>query len=186
VDPRVWEMKHPQWPEPSWPDWRDVRKLVKPQAVAHRIDDYIVKDAAKWALENTGIVWYSLVEFGKWVSEISGLPMHGGGPKAGQKLKLEKGDKSIIASIDSHGRGRNGLQFLFSDQLIAQIPSSARRWEQLLGRLIRRGQRADEVTTWLYLHVPELRDAVDQALRRSEYVEETLGMQQKLLSGWRK
>jgi hypothetical protein len=112
--------------------------------------------------------------------------MHGGGPKAGDRLKAETGERSIIASIDSHGRGRNGLQFLFSKQLVAQIPSSARRWEQLLGRLIRRGQRAEEVITWLYLHVPELTESIEQALRKSEYVEDTLRMQMKLLTGWKK
>jgi hypothetical protein len=176
---------YPEWDEPSWNEWKEIRKHVKPKPKAVRVHDYIVQDAAKWALENTGVVWYSLVEFGKWVSEISGLPMHGGGSKAGQRIKAETGERSIIASIDSHGRGRNGLQFLFGAQLIAQSPSSARRWEQLLGRLIRRGQRSDEVVTWLYLHIPELRKAVEQALARSEYVEETLGMQQKLLTGWR-
>jgi hypothetical protein len=155
-------------------------------AVAKRIDPYIVNDAAQWALENRGIVWYSLVEFGKWVSEVSGLPMHGGGSKAEANLKREEGNRSIIASIDSHGRGRNGLQFLFARQLIAQIPASARRWEQLLGRLIRRGQRSEEVITWIYLHVPELRSAVEAALKKSEYVEDTVRMQMKLLQGWKK
>lgn len=175
---------YPVWDNPVWPDWRNIRKMVKPQAVAIRIHPYIVEDAAKWALQNTGIVWYSVVEFGKWVSEVSGLPMHGGGSKAPARLKAERGDRSIIASVDSHGRGRNGLQFLFKNQLITQIPSSSKRWEQLLGRLIRRGQLSDEVTTWMYLHVPELRDAIDQALRRSEFVTDTLGMNLKLRTGW--
>lgn len=186
VDPRAWDLKHPRWPASEYPAWRDIKRLVKPQAVAKRIDPYLVKDAAKWATDNLGIVWYSLVEFGKWVSEESDLPMHGGGPKAEENLKREKGDRSIIASIDSHGRGRNGLQFLFAEQLMAQVPASARRWEQLLGRLIRRGQRSGDVMTWIYLHIPELRASVDQALRKSEYVEDTLRMRMKLLTGWEK
>lgn len=176
---------YPEWDEPLIKDWLDIRVKVKPQMVAIRVHPYIVEDAAQWAREHRGIVWYSLVEFGRWVSELSDLPMHGGGPKAGIKLKAESGERSIIASIESHGRGRNGLQFLFDEQLVAQIPSSSRRWEQLLGRLIRRGQRSEAVITWLYLHVPELEQAVEQALKRSEYVEDTLGMQQKLLNGWR-
>lgn len=187
VDPN-----RPTWDCPDWPGWRDIRGRVKPKPAVVRIHDYLAEDAARWALEHRGIVWYTLVEFGQMVSEASGklnggvcLPLHGGGPKAPKRLRAEDGSRSIIASISSHGRGRDGLQRLFANQLVAQIPSSARRWEQLLGRLIRRGQKADAVTTWLYTHEPELRKAVDQALRRSEYVEDTLGMQQKLLTGWR-
>ncbi len=182
----AWDLKHPHWDAYEWPAWRDIRKQVKPLAVAKRIDDFIVKDAAKWATENRGIVWYSLVEFGKWVAEQAGLPLQEGGPKAEERLKREMGDRSIIASIDSHGRGRNGLQFLFAAQLVAQIPSSSRRWAQLLARLVRRGQRSQEVITYLYLHVPELKSAIEQALKRSEYVEDTWRMQQMLLGGWKK
>lgn len=175
----------PVWECYEWPDWRDIKDRVKPRPVAKRIDPYLAQDAANWARENKGIVWYSLKEFGAWVSELSGLPMHGGGTKAAKRLKNETGDTSIIASIESHGRGRNGLQFLFDSQLIAQTPSSARRWEQLFGRLIRRGQMSEKVVTWVYQHVPELVAALEQALKRSEYVEETLGMRQKLLKGWK-
>jgi len=36
------------------------------------------------------------------------------------------------------------------------------------------------VRTWIYLHTPELREAYDQALQRSDYVEAVLGQRQKL------
>lgn len=174
----------PVWPCPEYPDWRDVRGQVKPMPVAKRLHPYLVEDAAKWALENRGIVWYDLVEFGQWVAELSGLPLHGGGPKALARISAEDGSRSIIASIESHGRGRDGLQDLFAQQLVAQSPSSARRFQQLLGRLIRRGQRSFEVFTWIYLHIPELRTALDQALKRGSFAEEALGMKQQLLKGW--
>ena len=122
----------PSWRSEYWPRWRDIKDRVQYQTEAKRLDDYLVRDAAAWAREHTGIVWYKLVEFGKWVAEVSGLPLHGGGPKAPGLLKREDGRRSIVASIQSHGRGRDGLQRIFSEQLIANNPSSATMWEQCL------------------------------------------------------
>lgn len=57
-------------------------------------------------------------------------------------------------------------------------------WEQMLGRLHRVGQDSDVVRAEFYRHTPELRDHVDQALRRALYVQGTLGSVQKLRVGW--
>lgn len=185
----------PEWESNNWPRWRDIKNKVKPTVEACRVSDYLAVDAARWALEHRGIVWYGMVEFGQWVSELSGLPMHGGGPDAGVRLtggkkngkiyKGEDGSRSIIASIKSHGRGRDGLQSLYFEQLIAQLPSSATMWEQLLGRLHRQGQDAPEVRAWYYAHTEEIKDALDTALSRAGYVRSTLGSAQKLLIGKR-
>lgn len=165
----------------AWPVWRDIAKMVQPETEAVRISDFLVQDAAKWAHENRGIVWTAHREFGEWVAETSGLPMHGGGPKAGELIAQETGDRSIVASIQAHGTGRDGLQRLFATQLIATPPSSATAWEQTLGRLHRVGQKADAVTAEFYQHTPELRECVQKALTRAEYVQSTLGSQQKIV-----
>lgn len=175
----------PEWGSMAWPRWRDIKGKVKPTVEACRVSDYLAVDAARWALEHTGIVWYGMVEFGQWVAELSSLPLHGGGPKAGDRLAKEVGDRSIIASIKSHGRGRDGLQALYCEQLIAQLPSSATMWEQLLGRLHRQGQDAPEVRAWYYAHTEEIKDALETALSRAGYVRGTLGSAQKLLIGKR-
>ncbi len=175
----------PEWQCFSWPRWRDIKALVKPQTEGVRVDDFLARDAAEWGLANRGIIWYGLVEFGTWVSELSGLTMHGGGPKAGKRIAAETGERSILCSIKSHGRGRDGLQRLFNDQLIANPPASATQWEQLLGRLHRQGQGSELVTALFYRHTDEIKAVVDQALRRAKYVEGTLGAAQKLRIGFR-
>ena len=124
----------PVWWAEHWPRYRDIKDKVKPTTEAVRVSDYLVRDAAAWALEHRGIVWYSMVEFGAWVAELTGLPLHTGGPKSEARLKKETGETSIIASVQSHGRGRNGLQFLFHEQLITNVFASASRTQQLLGR----------------------------------------------------
>lgn len=174
----------PEWKADSWPEWRDVKGTVKPETEAIRIDPYLAQDAADWGLSNRGVIWYGYGALGHWIGELSGLPVHGGGPKAAQVIAQEKGDRSIIASIHAHGTGRDGLQRLFTEQLVTNPPSSATAWEQLLGRLHRIGQEADRVTAQVYRHTKEFRDSVDKAMARALYVEETLGAPQKLRAGY--
>lgn len=177
--------KRPEWKALNWPRWREVKELVRPATEAVRLHPFLAEDAARWGMQNRGIIWYGMVEFAQWIHELSGLPVHGGGPNAGKRLREEvDGSRSIIASIKSHGRGRDGLQHFFHEQLVANTPASARQWQQLLGRLHRRGQKEEEVITHVYLHTPELKKAFAQAIRRGEYVEDTFGERQKLLEGF--
>lgn len=178
----------PEWRAMHWPRWRKVKDLVKPETEAVRVDDYLARDAAAWALENRGIVWYEKTEFGRWVSEISGLPRYGGGPSAGGLLDdsghiRERGDRSIILSTKAHGTGRDGLQRLFYTQLVANPPSSATTWEQLLGRLHRIRQQAPRVFAEFYCHTEELQASYHQAKSRALYVQNTIGAAQKLNEG---
>jgi hypothetical protein len=179
-DPRL-----PEWRCDEWPDWRDIRDHVLPKREIHRLDPYLVHDAINWATSTRGICWYSDVEFGQWCAELSGLPMFGGGDEAADKLRRETGNRSIFVSLKSRGRGFNGLQFVFSEQLLAQMPSSGTAHEQLYGRLHRRGQAAATVKTLCYLHTDELIEAFEQAMRRGEHTEGTLGANQKLVEAWR-
>lgn len=174
----------PTWRAESWPAWRKVKGTVKPETEAVRIDPYLAQDAADWGLSKRGVIWYGYSAFGNWVGELSGLPVHGGGPKSDVIIGREKGDRSIIASIHAHGTGRDGLQRLFETQLIANPPSSAQSWEQLLGRLHRIGQSSDMVTAEVYRHTKEFRSSIDKAMGRALYVQETLGSEQKLRAGY--
>ncbi|MEO9194312.1 MAG: DEAD/DEAH box helicase family protein [Polyangia bacterium] len=172
----------PTWASETWARWRDVKNTIRHETEAVWVDEYLATDAAAWASKNRGIVWYEHAAFGHRVAELSGLPLHGGGPGAEARILAEKGDRSIVASMASHGEGRNGLQFLFKEQLVTTPPPSGKEWEQLLGRLHRVGQTADEVTTHVYRHTPELADAIDRAVSLTKYVEGLLSANQKLLS----
>jgi hypothetical protein len=181
----------PEWKSKHYPAWHEIAERVVWEPDAVYLDDYLARDAAEWGLRNRGIIWYNMVEFGAWIAKFSGilgdgnpLTMHGGGPKAGARLRGERGERSIIASLKSHGRGRNGLQFLYDTQLVVNPPSDAAIWEQLLGRTHRQGQTSTEVTCLFYRHTDELRDTIDQALRRALYVEQILGATQKLRVGF--
>lgn len=170
----------PVWKSQHWPRWSKVKKLVSPKTEAVRIDPYLVHDAANWGIANKGVIWYDHTAFGVWVAEVSGFKRHGGGKGAGDRIAEETGDKSIVVSVHSHGRGRDGLQRVFDKQLIANPPGKPRAWEQLLGRLHRTGQASSSVSAEIYQHTKELKDRVSKALDRNEYVSQTLGTIQKL------
>jgi hypothetical protein len=175
----------PVWASNWWPDWRDIRNQVQPEQEAVRLDDYLVRDAIAWANERPGILWYSTTEFALWLRELSGMPLHAGGAGAGRELARETGDRSIIASLKAHGRGRDGLQFAFDRNLVIQTPSSNQIWQQVGARTTRRGQKSRLVTHEVYLHTPEIRRAFRQALRRGAFVQEIMGEAQRLISSWR-
>lgn len=186
----------PEWASYGWPEWSEIKGKVKPKSRAVWIDEWLARDAAEWATTNTGIVWYGVVEFGRKVAEIAGLPLHGGGADAGVRLiggkskktgksyAGEDGSRSAILSIDSHHRGRDGLQRLFRHQLIANMFGNAAALEQLFGRLHRQGQLQD-VTAAFYGHTEELEAATALALRRAECIQEAIpGNDQKFLAGF--
>ena len=171
----------PIWKCATWPEWRDIKDTVLHESRTAWLDDYLAQDAVAWGREHRGIIWYQNNAFGRRVAEILGVPCHGGGPGAEAAIMAEDGSRSIVASVKAHGAGRDGLQLKFSEQLIAEIPSSNAIFEQLLGRLCRDGQPEDAVQTWLPLHVSENKDALRAAMREAEFVEQVTGNLQLLL-----
>jgi len=174
----------PLWKAMHWPRWAKVRKLVKPTSVAERMSPFLAEFTARWALERPAVIWYTQRAFGLWVAELSGLPLHGGGVHAGRNINAEKGNRSIIASVKSHGTGRDGLQFKFHRQLFPNPQSSPKAWEQNLGRLHRPGQKEVTVYAWFFRHTPEVKRSVDVAVRCALGVQQLSGNVQKIVSNF--
>jgi len=167
------------WACPAWPMWRDVRSKVEPETDARWLDDFIVQDAAAWALDSPGIVWYTHRTLGLAIEKATGLPRYGEGEDASRLIAREDGSRSIIASVRAHGTGKN-LQ-RFSRNLITCSPAGGRDFEQLLARTHRSGQQAEQVTAEVYLHTEELLSAFDNAIAEAKNVFETHGTPQRLL-----
>lgn len=172
----------PTWASDAWPAWSAVKDLVYHETETVWVDDFLCRDAAAWAEKSRGIVWCEHDAVRERIAALMGVPSHGGGPGAEARIAAETGRRSIVASIKAHGTGRDGLQRKFATQLITSPPANGEAWEQLLGRLHRVGQAADEVDAWVYRHEPELRAAVDQAVLQAKYVRHgSFGGSQKLL-----
>jgi hypothetical protein len=172
----------PVWPADTWPAWAAIRDAVQPDPRSRVFDDFLAADAAAWAKEHRGIVWVQSRALGQRIAELAGINYHGGGPDAEARIRTEDGKRSIVASLKAHGESRDELQFKFCKQLFAELMSSADRWEQALGRLVRQGQPADTVETWIYRHVAENRDAFRNAVMYAEYIEATTPNKQLILA----
>ena len=119
-----------------------------------RVCPYKVDAAVEWAKkvpEGEGaIIWVWHKEIGVWVVEAmqkAGLdPLHcPAGPQFNSLiLDPESQTRTVVASISAHGTGKN-LQAL-RHQLVVQWPRSAVIAEQMIGRVHRTGQTADELT----------------------------------------
>lgn len=171
----------PVWKAEHYLPWVEVKDSIEYETEAVWISDYLLEDAAAWAKQHRGIIWTEHDAWAERLGFLTGLPVHRGGPNAEKRILAEKGDRSIIASIDSHGRGRDGLQYLFHEQLLTSPPSSGRMTEQVLARLHRVGQPHHEVNTWFYDHVPEFSASIEKATRRAEFAQDTWGASQKVL-----
>lgn len=174
----------PEWRSQMFLPWAEIKDQVKPEADSVWLDDFLVDDAAAWAREHRGIVWFQYGPFGRRLHQKHRLPYYGAGKDAREALLAEDGSRSILVSLDAHGTGTNGLQFKFFEQLYANLPGGADMWEQSLGRLRRAGQKADTVRAWFHMHTRELRRRVRNALRAAYYVEGTTPMQQQILGGF--
>lgn len=174
----------PNWRAASYPAWLEIEKQVHPVPDAEWLDDWLARDAAAWALEHRGVVWYAHDAFGRRVAELAGIPLHEGGPDAEERIMREirehKGSRSIVASIKAHGTGRDGLQRVFHKQLIANPLSSGQQIEQLLGRLSRTGQNAPAVYAWSYAHTPEFVTQWENAMARGTFINDILHKGQRI------
>ena len=171
----------PTWDSDVWPEWLAVRDSAAPETEGVWVDQWLAHDAAEWTRSGPGILWYEHDLFGRRVAEIADRPFFGPGADAGSRLIMERGDRGIVASIRSHGTGKN-LQ-AFARNLVANPPSDAAAWEQLVGRSHRQGQLADEVTVEVYRHTAAMRDALSKARMYAAYIQDTMGGSQKLLRG---
>lgn len=127
-------------------EWVAVRDMYEPNVVPVWIDDRMVRFVKAWTKEHVGIVWVSEVALGHRLEEELGLPYFRNMGLDGRKRPIEDADPKggcIVASVAANGEGRN-LQ-AWNDMLVVSPPPTGTVWEQLLGRMHRPGQEADEV-----------------------------------------
>ena len=160
--------------------WREISHTYEPKTEAVWRSARVVDYCAKWMEEEKGIVWVEHTEFGRALSQKTGIPYYqkGGLNSAGKPIEDHPAGTPLIASIASNGEGRN-LQG-WSTNLVVSPPTSGAVWEQLLGRTHRPGQEADEVSAKVLITIPENIAAFDGARADARYISATTGQIQKL------
>lgn len=195
--------KHlPAWREPSWPSWAAIMNKVHYEErvkwigcecgtpLACKCDPnthpgyWMAREIAKWGKKQKGVIWFQSVPLGRKIAELGDLPYFNGGPGGEARLRAEKGNRSIVCSISAHGAGTNGLQEIFDQQVLAEVPPSnatTHGLEQIFGRLHRRGQKSDEVNTLAAIPSYEFKDALRKAVEQAEFNYAMTKVRQKLL-----
>jgi len=177
---QVWHWARQQGNIEQWFNWEAIKHSFKPNPVPVWVDMFAVEAAAGWLYQKSkkpgirSICWVESPVFGEMLSRYTGVSYFG----AGDDSILTTDAPCIIASVSSHGQGKN-LQ-RYNTNLIVSPMSSGKMWEQVLGRTHRFGQKADEVTATIFLHTGAMAGALEKAKGEAQYIEDTTGNRQKL------
>lgn len=174
--------------------WLEIQQTFTPKTEALWVSTAVLDFCAEWMAKDIdegggGIVWVEHVEFGKQLSQRTGVPFYqrGGVDQRGKPIedhptRQHKDGRLIglplIASIASNSEGRN-MQ-AWCTNLIVSCPSSGATLEQLLGRSHRPGQEADEVSATIVIALREQAEAFERARKDAIYIADTTGQPQKL------
>ncbi len=185
----------------AWKDAKDLEFEGMPDRDARgvRVCDYKIQASVAWAKElqakkEGGVIWYHSHEIGEWMTEYlhaagMGTALHcPAGEQYNKLLRIDDSDTArkkdmsgriLVASIGAHAEGKN-LQYM-QNMLVLQWPRPAKKAEQLIGRLHRRGQQADE----LYVRTMQTLAFDEQVfaacLNDSLYIHQSTGNRQKLI-----
>lgn len=171
--------KHKLWP--VYEAWEKVRPRFKPRSVPVWIDDFAIRWVEKWAKENTGIIWVEWPDFGMRLAKVLGVPYYGekGLDVGGRYIEDEDGKRCIVASSNANSEGLN-LQAQFHQMLFTSAPPTGAKNEQLIGRVHRQYQKADEVIADYMIASIEQYNGFMQSMRDAGFHSEVLGTEMKL------
>jgi hypothetical protein len=157
-----------------------------------RVCDFKVRQVAQDVYDNKthgNIVWYTNTEMGDWAMDelrAKGLdPIHC--PRGDWSNKFltdpkQYAGKDIVAAIGPHSEGKD-LQFGLYKNYYLQVPISALKMEQNLGRTHRQGQLSDEVDAQFYLCTDFDHAHFNMILNDTAYMQQTTTQMQKLMLG---
>jgi hypothetical protein len=173
----------------AWYAWERERHKPPPPVEAVWVDSYLIDHAEKWLdrellwrekstryLHRPGIIWYSSSAVGEQLA-ARGIPTFGAGEDPMADPYVREGLECAM-SIRAHGTGKNLQEWSWA--YVLEPPSGGAAWEQLLGRLHRQGQTADDVTFAVAQHAPSFVGALRSARADAQYIESVSGNRQKL------
>jgi hypothetical protein len=168
-----------RWKSVTWDRWSGVSDRRAPPVRAVWLSDFLIEDAIDFEQEHEPVVlWYLHDAVGEKLAEEGGYPLYAGGNNSSRLLLTETGGRSIVASVNAHGQGKN-LQ-AWSRQLLLSPTSNGLKFEQLLARCHREGQKAEEVWMYINQHTSECRVALATAIKEAEYQQQIEGVPKRL------
>ena len=143
--------------------------------------DYFLAEVIRWvqAQKEPPLIWYEHQTLAHALHQLAGWEVYGSGPQADYALTQTTQPHPALISIRSHSQGKN-LQ-LWGNHFIAHALSDGARWEQLLGRSHRHGQKRNTVTVTIPTYA-EFGNAMRSAQEGALYIQQSTGLNQRLLS----
>lgn len=170
---------HGRYPSATYDAWVAVRDDYKINVRPVWYDEHIVQPVATWLKKHPkSLIWTQHVAVGHKLRNALGIPYFGAGDDDAF-LTYAKTQGPCVVSLKAHATGKN-LQ-MYSESLVVSAPNDGATWEQLLGRLHRQGQDADEVLFGVLDFGQVTEDTLQSATERAIYLQNTTGQKQKLL-----
>lgn len=155
----------------TWLQWSAVRHKPTPPTEPIWLSEFLLDNLLAQLNSVPTIVWYSSSAMEDRLRKI--MPVFGAGTLPP--------DETITCamSIEVHGTGKN-LQ-RWHRNIILEAPSSAVKWEQLLGRTHRAGQFKD-VHVLVYTHTDYLEDTIKKVKEQARFIYSVQKSPQKVLT----
>jgi hypothetical protein len=166
----------------TWEAWKEIRGTFEPNSIPKWESDEILNRIIDHTADEPTIIWVEHTALGERLAELSGMPYFHrmGRDEDGVFIDDHTPDQgSMIASIASNAEGRN-LQ-AWDRMLVVPPPANGKTWQQMLGRLHRMGQLADEIRVDVVIQHGAIRSAMRQALADARFIYQTTSQTQKLL-----
>lgn len=161
--------------------WLGQKSKPLPPVGVQWFSRYFVDAVIAWANAQTEppLIWYEHTALANAIARLTGWPVYGTGKESDEALTRVTTPHIALVSIRAHSQGKN-LQ-VWGNHFIAHPLSDGARWEQLLGRSHRHGQKRDVVTVTTP-NFSEFQKAIASAKESAEYIEQSTGLKQRLLT----
>lgn len=162
--------------------WRAVHPSFRPNKKAVWLSDHMIEWARAWGEKEKGLIWTQHRAFGERLAHVTGWSffVNDGLDSSGRYIEDAPAGPAI-ASVKANKEGRN-LQHTWSKALIVSCDPTGGEVEQIIGRIHRDGQLADEVHIDVAFGCVEMHDGFLQARADQEYHRSVLGAEEKLLN----
>jgi len=162
-------------------DWAKVKDRPLPPVGVKWFSQYFLAAIINWVntQKEPPLIWYEHTALAHALTQITGWPMYGTGKEADAALTQVTEPHVAVISIRAHSQGKN-LQ-AWGNHFIAHPLSDGARWEQLLGRSHRHGQKRKVVKVTVPTY-SEFSVALASARQSANYIEQSTGLKQRLLS----
>jgi hypothetical protein len=178
---KTFEYKFPKELIVTYLAWNKVKDRPLPPVGVEWFSDYFLAEVIRWvqAQKEPPLIWYEHQTLAHALHQLAGWEVYGSGPQADYALTQTTQPHPALISIRSHSQGKN-LQ-LWGNHFIAHALSDGARWEQLLGRSHRHGQKRNTVTVTIPTYA-EFGNAMRSAQEGALYIQQSTGLNQRLLS----